>query len=317
MDQATGDGTENRRASAARRGMLAPRPFSEFLAAHLGGHKLRLPFFLLGHAGRHLRLLRLMRAAGIRARPASPSAASYRYLRVNYLGGGLPLDTCLSIATSHYRHLASLFSAAVLGQARRQGCALWEKTSDDHRLDIILRYPYEYNFDADLCLTMGLDGKDIYILSFSLCHGRLIGAGDDQVLLIASIQGQSGKMAQIRQATAACQDIAPPQLLLAAAEALAQAVGIAKIAGAGAGTADEAMPDRGAAPQRCFDYDMFWRCITGASIGRRWYVMALPFEDKPIVSVAAKHRGRTRTRRAIRDQFRADILQQARARLLS
>ena len=63
------------------------------------------------------------------------------------------------------------------------------------------------------------------------------------------------------------------------------------------------------------DYDAFWGAVAGNTDSGDFYRMPLPFADKPIELIAAKHRSRARKRRELRDTLRNDIVRQSHDRL--
>lgn len=261
----------------------------------------------------HVQLARQLDALGLLDEGDFYAGIRYRYLRKYYLGAGFSTPERLRVAIHHHQHITEHFRPEFLRLARRHGHGLWGASHDGARLDITLRYPYAYNHDGDLCLSLDMDGKNICIMTFSFAPGALVGSAEARVLLVTGIQGIAGKIAQIRQATQLCNNVAPAHLLLFAACTLAKQIGIQTIVGMGQGRV------RGTAsamsePQ-VFDYDSFWTAILGEETTSAFYHLALPFADKPIEAIAAKHRSRARKRRELRNLVRDDIDAQATTRL--
>lgn len=234
----------------------------------------------------------------------------YRYLRKYYLGGGFSVPHRLLVAITHHQQVGEHFRGNFLKLANlRGGFTLWQRSIDSVSLLVALRLPYRYNYDGDLCLTLGVDGKDACIVTFSIGPGDVVGAGCTPVLLISSVQGIAGSIDSIRIATEVCDNVSPAHLLLMAAETLAAAIGIKLIVGIG----HSHMPriNDTLSTQKVFDYDAFWMALTGVEVPQNFYHIPVPFSDKPIETIPAKHRSRSRKRRELRNLIRQEIQAQA------
>jgi uncharacterized protein VirK/YbjX len=257
----------------------------------------------------HFYLSRLMGELGLLNQQDFYAGIRYRYLRTFYLGAAFSIPERLEVAINHYQNIGRHFRAGFLKTARRTGFGLWRHTHDDTRIDIALRYPYAYNHDGDLCLTLDVNGVNICIVTFSIAPGATVGVPESQVLLVSGIQGIAGKIAEIRHATEVCNNVSPAHMLLFAAETLGAEIGVKTLVGMGQGRV------RGEHASR-FDYDAFWMPMANAEHASDFYPLALPFADKPLEAIAAKHRSRARKRRELRNVIRSDIAGQTQAVLL-
>jgi uncharacterized protein VirK/YbjX len=262
----------------------------------------------------HFQLSQLMAGLGLLNQRDFYPGIRYRYLRKYYLGAGFAIPERLQVAINHYQGMARHFLPDFLRTARRTGYGLWRHTHEDTRFEIALRYPYAYNHDGDLCLSLDVNGANVCIVTFSIAPGALVGVPEPQVMLVSGIQGIAGKIAEIRLATEVCNNVAPALMLLFAAQTLAAEIGIKTLVGMGQGRVRGAQGD--AATGAAFDYDAFWMPLLGVEEQSDFYRIALPFTDKPIESIAAKHRSRARKRRELRNIIRHDIETQAQAVLL-
>lgn len=224
-------------------------------------------------------------------------------------GGGFAVAPRLRIAINHYQTVARHFRPGFLSAVQGNALRMWRGEGEASGVAIELRFPYEFNHDGDLSLIMHADGERLYQLTFSIAPGDVAGVPDRQVLLVAGIQGCSGKIGQIRRVTEACNNVAPVRMLLMAAESFAAALGIGAIVGVGQGHMTRPKP--GVDEGFSFDYDAFWMATLDAADSRDFYHMPLPLPAKPIESVPAKHRARARQRRAQREIVRLDIARQS------
>ncbi|MYN42140.1 DUF535 domain-containing protein [Duganella sp. FT109W] len=260
----------------------------------------------------HFVLSRWLRELGALNSADFYDGVRYRYLRKYYLGGGFNIPHRLRVAINHHQQVAQHFRTGFLTATNRHGGhTLWKQRTGAASLSMALRFPYRYNFDGDLCLTLNVNSTDACILTFSIVPGEVAGVSAAQALLVSSVQGIAGSIDRIRLATEECNNVSPAHLLLMAAETLAMAIGIKVLAGIGQSHMPR-MTDT-VAQKKLFDYDAFWAPLVGAEAPQHFYHMALPFADKPIEAIPAKHRGRARKRRELRNLIRHDIQAQASA----
>ncbi|KAF1041987.1 MAG: hypothetical protein GAK35_02966 [Herbaspirillum frisingense] len=256
--------------------------------------------FFLGEENRMLELA--MRKAGIANVTYYTWKTRYRYLRNSYLRGAFTIKESVQVATAHHLALADRMRPDFLKRASGDGFFLWQHQAEDGRLyRIHLRYPYSYNFDGDLTFCMNCDGADIYIVTVTIAPGKLVGLPARNAILVSSIQGINGKIEHIRAATESCNNVSPPNMLLAAIEAFALKLEIHDMVGIGRRRGRHV---RG--PE--FDYSGFWQPLSGHEDEREFYHIPLPFTDKPLESIQAKHRSRARKRRELRNVIRQQII---------
>jgi uncharacterized protein VirK/YbjX len=257
----------------------------------------------------HWALSHAMTMAGLPKKAEFHPFMRFRYLRTYYLGGRFSVAARQVVATHHYLAVAKNFKQEFLVTSRVQGYKLWHKESEGEVFDIHLRFPYAYNYDGDLCLALGSQGEDACIVTLSIAPGHIINSAERRVLLISGIQGIAGKIDTIRKVTEICNNVSPVHLLIMAAEALADTLGASEIVGIG----NRQMPSdqRQKNDRNAFDYDAFWMPMVGKDAPEETYHMNLPFMDKPIELIPAKHRSRARKRRELRNQIREDIHAQA------
>lgn len=261
---------------------------------------------------RHVQLSQVLGGLGLLNQHDFYAGIRYRYLRKYYLGNCFSISQRVAAAINHHQSIDRHFRPHFLRTARQGGHGVWSTTVQDTRFDITLRYPYHYNHDGDLSLSFDVNGTNVCIVTFSIVPGALAGLSETHVLLVAGIQGIAGRIGLIRQATELCNNVSPAHMLLFAAQTLGQQMGIKTMVGLGQGRADSA-PDT--AQQASFDYDAFWMHLVGLEQRSDFYPIALPLTDKPIESIPAKHRGRARKRRELRNLIRHEIETSTQAKL--
>jgi uncharacterized protein VirK/YbjX len=144
------------------------------------------------------------------------------------------------------------------------------------------------------------NGVSLYEISFTLVPGSLIDDEADRALLVARVQGARRQTDAIRRATRACHDIAPPHLLMAAAESIAAALAIDVIGGVG--NTEQLAEPIGEARGFFFDYDAFWETFVVKKRPASIYAIAVPFVQKGFENIKTDHRRRTRRKRQFKQQ---------------
>lgn len=262
---------------------------------------------LVKHFSAYMAFLRVMtRPQLIELTRRHPGILS-KCLRSDYLARSFRTRSRLSILTNHYGYLAARVNKDFLRRVYSEGYLLWQERMHGHALGIELAFPKEYDYEGDLCLVFRCDAVAIYAITFTLIPGRVIQLDAGQALLVSNVQGASGQIDLMRQATKCCHDTAPVHLLLCAAQAIALCLDIHKIVGIGReeqvalafGGSDEAA--------FVFDYDRFWRSYASEILDGRYYVMHVPFTEKPLSDIRPKHRSRGLRRRELRKQIAEQV----------
>lgn len=278
-------------------------------------HGLRRLVQVAWHHKDHRRLLRELGGEHTRAIFEQVPRTAYRYT-LPYLSSNFDRATRLELLLSHYQFLNRRLGAAFCRGVAQGDLTLWRDEQHGHRFCIQVSGPCAKSGhrEGELTFTMRMDDRDLYKLSFSIVSAVALSlpcgsapARPGHTLFIGRVQGAAGSFEQIRAATKACQDIAPADLLMAALAGMADALGIAEVAGVGIehSISSELMQSAGTS----FDYTAFWDRYHGHKTVDGHHVMTLPFPEKPIQDIAAKHRKRTLLKR----EFKHRVSQAAHA----
>ena len=161
---------------------------------------------------------------------------------------------------------------------------------------------------AICALEFRADAKLLFALSFSIATGKAFQIDREQALLVSSVQGIAGNISLIRHVTKICHDSSPAYLLLAAAQAIALALGIDMIVGLGKDEHVSSKRDGVPVAGFVFDYDGFWQSFAGNATHGAFYPVALPIPEKPLDAISPKHRSRAVQRREIRKQIANQVV---------
>lgn len=257
----------------------------------------------------HQRLLNVLKAKHTLAIWQQVPRTAYRYT-LPYLSANFKRATRLESLISHYRFMNDRLGAAFCDGVVQGNLMLWSGEQQGHRFSVHVSGPCAVSGhrEGELTFTLGMDGADLYKLSFSIVSADVLSQPSGgaprhrgHTLYIGRVQGVVGTFEQIKVATKACLDIAPPDLLMAAVAGMADALGIEVIAGVGIehSISSETIQQS----SMSFDYTAFWDRYHGTKTRDGHHLMALPFPEKPIQAIAAKHRKRTLLKREFKHQI--------------
>lgn len=268
---------------------------------------------LMAHLPAYIGYLRLMICPQLLDLSRRNPGLLSKPLRSDYLARSLQTRDRLNILAHHYRFLGYRVKKEFVDDVYGAGCTLWQERLGDKPMRIRLVFPRKFDYEGDLSLVFECDGVAIYSITFTIAAGKAIRLEAAEALFISNVQGVASRMELMRTATRICHDTAPVHLLLAAAQALALSLGMKAIVGI---THEEQVAVAygiTGGDAIFFDYDRFWQSYMAESHAGRYYVMPVPFPEKPLSEVKAKHRARTQLRRELRKR----IIEQAGACMVS
>jgi uncharacterized protein VirK/YbjX len=259
------------------------------------------------HYRAHRRWLKIIGGDATRRILAVEPRTAFRHSS-KYLFAGLPWKDRIALMSGHYAFLNRVHDAKFFDTViTPQGLQLWQHETDDGRMTIVLLGPPHHR-EGDLRLHFRLNGTTVFKLAFSVVPARFFeDASDDtakgsasgsHVLYIGQAQGVPGQLDAIRAATKSCYDIAPPDLLMAALAGLAHAWGITRFLSAGAEIHHSA--EKLSRSTHAFDYAAFWMHFQAVLLPSGHYAIEVPFPQKPITQIVARHRKRALVKRAVK-----------------
>jgi uncharacterized protein VirK/YbjX len=247
-------------------------------------------------ARRHRDLVQLINHPSTAAFAARHPKLAYKYL-VTYAAQNLNTTQRHALLLSHYRALQTRLSARQCTAILDDRLPVWRSAPDDTPLAIHLSFPAAIQTEGDLCLTLKIGQLALYRIVFIVGDGDVFGLRTTPVLFITCIQGLASQL-HIRAAKAACQDVHPADLLMAALDGVARALGIEAIVGI---ATDNQIANKG---RFFFSYETFFEQYGAlAHTHTQTMLIPAPLMHKQIALVASKHRKRSTAKRA----FRSDV----------
>ncbi|MDE2401957.1 MAG: DUF535 family protein [Burkholderiales bacterium] len=211
----------------------------------------------------------------------------------------------------HYDFLNTALDASFFQRVLAGSMTLWQRELDARSFSIEVSGPC-LSREGDLTLVFKMDGRWLYRIAFSLIESALLkletppgSPASKHLIYVGQVQGCPGDFDRIRQATGTCGDVAPVDMLIAALEGLADALGITIVAGV--------------ALENClsyqkmlkinstFSYTHFWEKHHGIRTERGHYILPVPLLEKPINLIKANHRKRTLLKRDFKQSIADEV----------
>jgi uncharacterized protein VirK/YbjX len=228
----------------------------------------------------------------------------FKYLIPDYVVRGFTVTERASLFLHHYKRIHSALPEDVLRGVLQREVILHEIAKEGNRFAVTLslsRYPFEK--EGELSLSLEVDGKKVFNLSFTIVPGWVLKSEAPEALLISRLQGIPGCNSQIKLARKAFNEYSARSLLLSALQGIADALGVDEIAAVCA-TNQRCYSEKRAALFKS-GYDGFFTKAGMVKTPVGFYSSPIPIEGKPLVLFKGHARSRARKRRANRQQIRS------------
>ena len=222
-----------------------------------------------------------------------------KHLRKGYARQLTALDRA-TIVSHHYRQLSGRLEPNLLDGLLREGAQVWAASDDPIGPRIIAKSTDQYDFESELTLLFMLGSEVLYIMGCIFSPGEIWGVADESVLVITRVQGIRLAVDKMKIATELCGDCAPRLLLYSAMEGLVAGMQLRQIVGVGVTRQIATEFEAITTPSFYENYDGLWLSLNAQSHHDGTYRLPTPLVQRPLSSVAAKHRGRTQARRTYR-----------------
>jgi uncharacterized protein VirK/YbjX len=236
-----------------------------------------------------------------------------KWMGRDYLARGLTVTCQADCFIHHYRRLPDVIPDRVLVRLLLGQIQLMEIREGNDYFAINMGLSRPRDNQGEFSLELEVNGKMVYVLSFTIIPGSVVQSEVKEVMLISRVQGVRGCFNEIQLATKTMQDVAPPQFLLAALCGIAEAYEIGAMAGVNATMIPEFHSYQDEAAHIHEAYDVFFAEV-GATKGCRsgFYLSPLPPSEKPLVQVKRGHKRRTREKRKFKRQIAKQVCERFR-----
>jgi hypothetical protein len=246
----------------------------------------------------HRQVMQLFRLPVMAEVASTAPRLPFKYLTNDYLVRGFDIPARAACFLHHYRRLVGALPDAILGQTLRADYPLLDLSNRDQEIGLSMGLPQRFDKEGELAFNLRVDGEIVFLISFNIAPGWVIGSSAAEILLITRLQGTKGAFRRISQATKIMHDVAPAHVLLAALQGLANALGINTLA---AVTAKRQISfDENYAGSFYKAYDEFFTELGISPTAGGFFVSPIPMEDKPLTDIKHGHKLRTKEKRAFK-----------------
>jgi uncharacterized protein VirK/YbjX len=263
----------------------------------------RIAWTFTKHIPTQIRVMRVLSEPAYKKLMAVNPRFSLKWMGLDYLARGLTVSQQAECFIHHYRRLPGLFSQKLLTEILMGDFLLEEIHRDHHQFAIRLALSRPWDDEGELSLNFEVDGKFVFVLSFTVVPGRVVQSPSEEVILITRVQGVKGRYGEIQLATKALYDVAPPALLLAALCGVACAFGINAMAGISASMKSEFHTYAEEIDHLKGAYDDFFTELGAKKGTASFYLSPLPPQEKPMSEIKRGHKTRTRVKRAFKQEI--------------
>jgi uncharacterized protein len=265
----------------------------------------RLAWDFANNIGRQSQILSLLGAPVFASVIRQDPIFLFKYLTRDYLARGLSSRARAESFLRHYRRLRDVLPRPVLSGILHSRVVLLEKESDDHVFQVRLGRAHEELKEGELVLALEVDGKPTYILQFTIAPGWVVQSQAPEVFLISRLQGMKGCYSEVRLASKAFYEVAPPALLLAALHGFAQIFGVEEMAGIAASSqlcysSEDAQMFKAA-------YDDYWLELGATRTSDSFFACPMPPPEKSLDGIKNGHKSRTRKKREFKRRIAEEV----------
>jgi uncharacterized protein VirK/YbjX len=263
----------------------------------------------------HREMVRVMSAPGTQMARAAFPRLEYRYT-LPYLSLHFGRAARYDMLKTHYSLVNQRLVPAFMQTVVDGGLCLWRSEAEGQALQVRLKglCLQTRHSEGELTLEFNVDGVGVYNLSFALIRSvsvqptePVLAGRSEYAAYVGRVQGVPGQYELIRHVTKSCGEVAPPDMLMAAAAGLLAALGIDTMVGVDkeSSISHETIRRSGTT----FEYAAFWTRYQAAFLEGGHALITLPFVEKPITDIPSRHRKRTLFKRELKKGL-ADQVQQ-------
>jgi uncharacterized protein VirK/YbjX len=263
----------------------------------------RIVWTLARNIPTQLKVLRVLSRPAYKQLMASNSRFPLKWMGLDYLARGLTLAQQAECFMHHYRRLPDVLTEDALVKTLLDEILLDEIREGSNLFAIKMALSRPWDDEGELSLNFEVNGRAVFVLSFTIIPGTIVQSKSDEVMLISRVQGVRGCYDEIQFATKTLHDIAPPALLFAALCGVADAYGVNAMAGINATMKPEFHFYQGEAGNIQEAYDDFFTELGATKGPANFFLSDLPPREKPITLIKRGHKTRTRTKRAFKREI--------------
>jgi len=226
---------------------------------------------------------------------------AFKYLTHDYLVRDFSVPKRAACFLHHYRRLRAVLPDHLLRRTLQGDVNLHETERGGDRFGFSMGLSRVWDKEGELSLNLLLNDVIFFLLAFTIVPGWVVGSEADEGVLITRVQGLKGCQPQIKLAQDAFAYASPRALLLAALQGIAEAFGIAEIAGVSATNQSSYCEESAVSLGR--NYDSFFAEAGMAKSAAGFYSTPVPIEGKPLGLIKRGNKPKVKLQRALKQQI--------------
>ncbi len=227
----------------------------------------------------------------------------FKHLTDHFLARDLSVPDRVRCYVHHHQRLLNALDHAFVRGTVVGRQTIWSLVVDGHRLCIDLGLSIDFDKEGEHSLQLRCDDKLVYLLSFTIVPGRVVGCPSRDAALICRLQGSRGCL-QLISVTAKLLDNMPaPIVLVSALCGICRALGIPALACVSAENQSSYRAEYDAVFRKA--YDGLMNSLGIQRNERGYFVSRLPLPHRPMSEVKQGHKIRTRRKRNNRQEIEA------------
>lgn len=251
----------------------------------------------------HRKVVGLLKVAPFSQALASNPRFAFKYLAPHYLARRLTITERATCFLHHHQRMLVAFSGDVLRQIMQGDILVHQIVNEEHRFAFTTGLSRPCDKEGELSLNLYIDDDLIFVLSFTIVPGSIVGSNSAEVVLLTRMQGSAGCFPKIKMASAALHDVGLNALLFAALQGFATAFGIGEIVASCAVDQTSYADELAAVFQRA--YDDFYLDLGMTKTETGYFSGAIPIEGRPLDQVKRSHKSRTKDQRRFKQEIQS------------
>lgn len=238
-----------------------------------------------------------------------------RCLTQDYLVRGFSVGVSARCFLYHHRRLQLALSSSFLRRLTMDQVTLFEVRDEETHVSVTVGQTRPlHDKEGELDMYLRVEGKPVFVLSFTVVPGWAAGSAAREVVLISRMQGLAGCYPEIKLARKVLKDVAPNALLLACVQGIALALGIEELASVNSFQQTAYRDEYSERLQR--NYEEFFGELGIEKNNAGFLVSAIPIPEKPMACIKTGHKLRTKEKRAIKLAVRTACFELVRAKVV-
>ncbi|MBF0560705.1 MAG: DUF535 family protein [Alphaproteobacteria bacterium] len=271
-----------------------------------------VPLRLLANLRHHREIIQILQLPVYKGVTEKQPHLSLKYLKNEYLAYGLATPLRSASIRYHYKYISTALRPDLLRKILFERVVIYEYVNQDSRFEVNMSLSMPYHSEGEFSITFDLENTAIFILSFTIVPGFVVGLDVEATLLISRLQGVRGCFTQIQHATKSMLEVSPQTVLVAALQGIAMALGVQYIASVSSSTCVGNSNPKQPSTEFSTAYDDYFISRGAIKNQTGFFCLSLPFREKPLTLIKRDHRSRTRKKRrfvwqiseSVRDKLR-------------